>query len=127
MIEALFNQPNYQATKKLLDVSVLRHEALASNLANIETPNYKRMDVAPAFESELRQAVSTQDPSVLAAMHPRIEVDSTAKASGRDGNTVQLESELMKLNQNTLEHTLETQLVSASLLKLRQAITGRAG
>ena len=48
MIEALFNQPNYQATKKLLDVSVLRHEALASNLANLETPNYKRIDVAPA-------------------------------------------------------------------------------
>lgn len=126
MIEALFNQPNYQATKKLLDVSVLRHEALASNLANLETPNYKRLDVAPAFEAELRQAVGTQDPSVIAAMRPRLEVDTAAHSSGRDGNTVQLESELMKLNQNTLEHTLETQLVSSSLLKLRYAITGRA-
>ena len=126
MIDALFNQPNYQATKKLLDVSVLRHEALASNLANIEVPNYKRIDVAPAFEAELRQAVASQDPSAVAAMRPRLEVDAAARSSGRDGNTVQLESELMKLNQNTLEHTLETQLVSASLLKLRQAITGRA-
>ena len=32
----------------------------------------------------------------------------------------------MKLNQNTLEHTLETQLITSSLLKLRHAITGRA-
>ncbi len=126
MIEALFNQPNYQATKKLLDVSVMRHEALASNLANLETPNYKRVDVSPAFEAELRQAVGTQDPSMIAAIHPRLEVDTGAKSSGRDGNTVQLETELMKLNQNTLEHTLETQLVSSSLLKLRYAITGRA-
>ncbi len=126
MIEALFNQPNYQATKKLLDVSVMRHEALASNLANLETPNYKRLDVAPAFEAELRQAVGTKDPALIAAMRPRLEVDATAKASGRDGNTVQLETELMKLSQNTLEHTLETQLISSSLLKLRHAITGRA-
>lgn len=126
MIEALFNQPNYQATKKLLDASVLRHEALASNLANLETPNYKRLDVAPAFEAELRQAVGTQDPSMIAALRPRLEVDAAAHSSGRDGNTVQLESELMKLNQNTLEHTLETQLISSSLLKLRHAITGRA-
>ncbi|MEN9573719.1 MAG: hypothetical protein RL514_1574 [Verrucomicrobiota bacterium] len=126
MIEALFNQPNYQATKKLLDVSVLRHEALASNLANLETPNYKRLDVAPAFEAELRQAVGNQDPANLAALRPRLEVDFNAKSSGRDGNTVQLETELMKLNQNTIEHTLETQLITSSLLKLRHAITGRA-
>ena len=126
MIDALFNQPNYQATRKLLDATVLRHEALASNLANLETPGYKRMDVAPVFETELRQAVATQDPALVASLRPRLEVDQTAKSSGRDGNTVQLESELMKLNQNNLEHTLETQLVTASLLKLRTAITGRA-
>ena len=125
MIEALFNQPNYQATKKLLDVSVLRHEALAGNLANLETPGYRRVDVAPAFESELRQAVATQDPALVASLRPRLEVDASALAQGRDGNTVQLESELMKLNQNSLEHTLETQLISSSLLRLRHAITGR--
>ena len=55
MIDALFNQPNYQATRKLLDATVLRHEALASNLANLETPGYKRMDVAPVFETELQK------------------------------------------------------------------------
>lgn len=126
MIEALFNQPNYQATKKLLDVSVMRHEALASNLANLETPGYKRIDLAPGFEAELRQAVGTQDPAVISGMRPRLQVDTAAKSSGRDGNTVQLESELMKLNQNTLEHTLETQLITSSLLKLRHAITGRS-
>ena len=43
-----------------------------------------------------------------------------------DGNTVQLEDELLAMNQNTLQHTLETQLITGSLLKLRLAITGRA-
>src|SRR6266536_1461143 len=98
MIEGLFNQTNYVAAKKMLDVTALRHEAIASNLANLETPHYKRMDVAPAFASELRQ----------------------------DGNNVQLETELLKLNQNFLEHQLETQLVSGAMMKLRLAITGRS-
>jgi len=47
MINALFNQPSYIATKVSLDVTALRHEAIASNMANIETPGYKRIDVAP--------------------------------------------------------------------------------
>jgi hypothetical protein len=34
---------------------------------------------------------------------------------------------MMQLNQNMLAHTLETQLVSASLLKLQMAITGKTG
>jgi len=61
MIDALFNQPNYLAAKKMLDVTVLRHEAIASNLANVEVPNYKRLDVSPSFESQLAQAVATAE------------------------------------------------------------------
>ena len=61
MIDALFNQPTYVAAKKMLDVTVLRQEAIASNLANLETPNYKRLDVAPSFEAQLSQAVASGD------------------------------------------------------------------
>jgi len=125
MISALFNQPNYVAAKQMLDVTMLRHEAIASNLANIETPGYKRVDVSPAFENELRQAIASKDPARIAALSPRLEVDNTAIARNRDGNTVQLEQELLKLNQNTLAHSVETQLITGTLVKLRLAITGR--
>lgn len=126
MIDALFNQPTYLATKKMLDATALRHEAIASNLANLETPNYRRIDVARSFNAELRQAVAGQNAAQITGLQPRLAVDESATAPGRDGNTVQLENELMQLNQNTLAHTLETQLLSASLLNLRLAITGRA-
>jgi len=126
MITGLFCQPNYLAAKKLLDATVLRHEAIASNLANLETPNYKRLDVAPSFQTELRQAMSGENPTDIANVRPVLEADPTAIASGRDGNNVQLEPELARLNQNFLEHTLETQLITGSLVKLRLAITGRS-
>src|SRR5690349_13015316 len=125
MIGALFAQPNYLAAKKLLDATALRHEAIASNLANIETPNYHRVDVAPSFAAELNQAVAAQDPARLAALRPSVAVDSSAVSTRRDGNTVQLEKELANLNQNTLAYTVETQLVTGSLARMRLAITGR--
>ena len=126
MIEGLFNQTNYVAAKKMLDVTAMRHEAIASNLANLATPNYKRVDVAPSFATELSQAVSSRDANRIGSVQPQLAVDGNALPVRRDGNTVQLESELLKLNQNFLEHQLETQLVSGMMMKLRMAITGRA-
>jgi flagellar basal-body rod protein FlgB len=125
MIEALFNQPGYTATKKMMDATALRHEAIASNIANIETPNYKRIDIAPSFQAELKAAMGSKDAVKISSLSPGLAEDANAVAANRDGNTVQLETELMKLNQNTLAHTLETQLVTGTLLKLRLAITGR--
>ncbi|HVY69177.1 MAG TPA: flagellar basal body rod protein FlgB [Verrucomicrobiae bacterium] len=124
MINALFETPNYLAAKKLLDATVLRHEAISSNLANLETPNYKRIDLAPTFNTELKQAISSRDANTIRSVHPQLQVDSTAVAQNKDGNTVQLENELVQMNQNTVEHAMETQLISGNLLKLRLAITG---
>ena len=125
MINALFTDSGYVAAKKMLDVSLLRHQAIASNLANVETPNYKRLDVSASFEDQLRQAVAGQNSSEIASLQPSLAVDTTAISGRSDGNTVQLETEMLKLNTNTVENTLETQLVSGSLAKLRLAITGR--
>jgi flagellar basal-body rod protein FlgB len=127
MIEALFNQPNYVAAKRQLDATALRHEAIASNLANVETPGYQRIDVAPSFRDELGRALGTKSAASIARIKPRLAVDATAVARGRDGNTVQMENELVQLSQNTLANALETQLITGSLLKLRLAITGRPG
>ena len=44
--------------------------------------------------------------------------------NSKDGNTVHLEDEMMKMNQNAMTHQLETQLISGTLAKLRMAITG---
>ncbi|HWH71002.1 MAG TPA: flagellar basal body rod protein FlgB [Candidatus Sulfotelmatobacter sp.] len=126
MIEALFSQPNYLAAKKTLDAVALRQEAIASNLANLETPGYKRLDLAPSFQTELQRACATRDAQQLGSLQPALAPDATAVANSRDGNTVHLEHEMAQLNQNTLIHSLETQLVSGSLLRLRMAITGKS-
>jgi flagellar basal-body rod protein FlgB len=126
MVEALFNQPNYLAAKKTLDAVALRHEAISSNLANLETPGYRRVDLAPAFQAELDRACASGDVRQLASLQPTVAPDATAVATGLDGNTVNLEQEMALLNQNSLVHTLETQMVSSTLMRLRMAITGKS-
>ncbi|MCS7091238.1 MAG: flagellar basal body rod protein FlgB [Verrucomicrobiota bacterium] len=126
MIDALFNQTNYLAAKRMLDATVLRHEALAANVANLETPGYRRVDLAGSFQEELRRAIATGDTKRLAELKPALAPDTSALPNSRDGNTVNLEQELLELNQNALVHAFQTQLVTGRLLRLKLAITGRA-
>lgn len=126
MISAIFSQPNYVGAKKMLDATVLRQQAVASNLANIETPGYKRIDIAPTFASELKRAIAGGDTTQISSVQPSLMLDPKAKAVRPDGNTVMLEDELIKMNENTLQHSVQTQLLTSSLLKLRLAITGRS-
>lgn len=125
MIDALFTQPNYLAAKRMIDATVTRHEALASNLANAETPNYKRVDLAPGFSQELQSAVAGGNVQQLQTLRPGLSVDTNAISSNQDGNTVQWESELFQMSQNTLTHAFAAQLLRGQLAKLRTAITGR--
>ena len=126
MIDALFNQPDYLAAKKQLDAIALRLDAIASNIANLETPGYKRLDVAPAFNSELERACAARDPQQIVALKPELAVDPSAVAVSPDGNTVNLESELLEMNKNSLAGTLQTQLITTDFYRLRMAITGKS-
>jgi flagellar basal-body rod protein FlgB len=126
MIEALFNEPEYVGAKRMLDMLVVRHDALAANVANAETPHYKRMDLAPSFRTEFQSALASHDTARLRSLQPRLAVDASALPLNRDGNTVNLEKELVELGQNTLQHTVETQMVTMELAKLRLAVTGKS-
>ena len=126
MIDALFNQPNYLVAKKQLDAVALRQEAIASNIANLETPGYKRLDVTPSFNSELERACTAGDSQQIAALKPQLAVDPNAVAVSPDGNTVNLESELLEMNKNSLAGVLQTQLITTDFYRLRMAITGKS-
>ena len=58
MIDPIFQSGNYQLAQKLLDASALRQEAIATNIANAETPGFRRLDVAAEFAQQLRARVA---------------------------------------------------------------------
>ncbi len=128
MIQPVANSVNYQLASKLLDASVLRHEAIAGNIANAETPGFRRIDIAPDFRSALRAqfASGTPAPASIAALQPSLAEDASVRSVRADGNSVELESELLALGQNRVEHEFLTDLVSRHIKQLRMAISGRS-
>ena len=127
MIDGLFAGANYTGLKQMMDATVLRHEAIASNLANVETPHYKRLDVNSNFATELSRAVGTKKIQDIRSVKPSIEMDKDAVAQNRDGNSVQLDKELMHLQRNMIAHRLQTQMITGTIKKLKMAMTGHGG
>lgn len=128
MVDPIFQSTNYQLARTLLDASVLRQSAIAANVANAETPGYRRLDLAPDFASELRARVSAgADPAALRELSPKLSEDLHARAVRPDGNSVEIEEELLAMNRNAVEYDFLTELVSRNIKQLRLAITGRPG
>jgi flagellar basal-body rod protein FlgB len=125
LLQNLYEQENYLVAKKLLDATHLRHENLANNLANVETPGFKRRDLPKTFSVELRRAVERKDFRRVKTLIPRSLEDRQAKPVRMDGNTVQLDEELLAMNRNALNYEFLTQMVSGSIKELNLAIKGR--
>ena len=93
------------------DAAWQRNEAISNNIANVDTPGYKRQDVA--FESELRRALGnnkyqTMDDKVanvnLNRLHGRVYTDYANYSYRLDGNNVDIENENVMLAENQLKY-----------------------
>jgi flagellar basal-body rod protein FlgB len=127
MIDPLFQTTNYQLARKLLDVAALRQDAIATNVANAETPGFRRLDIAPDFATQLRSRMESGDFAQSAnTLVPHLAEDQAARSIRPDGNTVEIEHELLAMNRNAVEHQFLSDIVSSNLKQLKMAITGRS-
>jgi len=128
MIDPVFQSENYQLARKLLDASALRQEAIASNIANAETPGYRRLDVAADFAEQLKARSQTGELARggAAALQPTLVQDPFARSVRPDGNSVEIEKELLAMNKNAVEYEFLTEIVSGNIKQLKMAILGRS-
>jgi flagellar basal-body rod protein FlgB len=112
--------------RKLLDASVVRQEAIASNIANADTPGYRRVDLAPDFASQLRSKMEAGKLSEATSLKPTLAEDPTARSVRPDGNTIEIERELLEMNRNSVDYQYLTEVVSRDIKQLKMAITGRS-
>lgn len=104
----------------LLEAASLRHAAIAHNIANVNTPNYRRLEVN--FEAEVERALEMHEP--VSSCHAKV-VESADMPSRADGNSVDIDLEIGQLNKNSLLMTAATQILALQIAQLRSAITGR--
>ena len=106
---------------KLLDVTTKRQEIHAGNLANVNTPGYRRSEVK--FEELLTVGSDRIQEQVLRAPIEVVE-DREAEVRG-DGNNVDLDKELSAVRKNALLHRVFSEFLSAKIRLLRSSIVGR--
>ncbi len=127
-IDALFNDPTYRSLGLSLDAAAKRHAALASNIANVSTPGYKRVDLSTGFQSAFQQALQQLDQTGTATTlpTPTIAVAENQGLARQDGNTVNLEKEMVDLLQNQSRFDFAAQMTAKKLRGLRMAATGKS-
>lgn len=122
--------------QKSLDALALQHEIIANNLANIDTPNFKRSEVS--FQGKLRAALNVNQPSALWRTNvkhfpiaEKVSLDKfkptittiTDTIGRNDGNNVDLEMESAKLAENNLLYNSLADLTGRYIANLKHAIT----
>ncbi len=116
-----------------LDYHMQRHNLLTSNLAQVDTPNYKPVDLqrTPAFEKVLGATLSaTHEGHFGIAQKPELGkvIEDPGASPGGDGNGVSLEREAVKIAANNVRYDVIANLVSNELSTLGWAANdGRNG
>jgi len=100
----------------------LRQQAIASNIANIETPGYRRVDVK--FEELLAKAMDSSGDVDLDKIEPEIyRPGNTAVKS--NGNDVELDAEVGEMVKNSLRQTAYIRLLRKKAVQIEAAINVR--
>jgi flagellar basal-body rod protein FlgB len=106
---------------RLLDVASLRHRAIAQNVANVNTPAYKRLDVT--FDRALERALAGGDATGLEHARARV-VEDPRGPERADGNNVDINIEMAQLDRNTLIYRTLAQILAFRAGTVRSIITG---
>ena len=94
-------------------------------LGQCRDPGFKRRDLPKSFSVELRRAVDRKDFRRVKALLPRSAEDRQAKPVRMDGNTVQLDEEMLAMNRNALNYEYLSGAVGGTIKELNKAIRGR--
>lgn len=114
---------NIQGTNKnllldLMSAATLRARVLASNIANQNTPGYKRREVS--FEDKLVAEMKRSNPR-LDRIQAEVRIDTDAKSLS-NGNSVSLEEENSAGRQNRLVFELYAAILAGQTRLINAAI-----
>jgi flagellar basal-body rod protein FlgB len=122
--------------EKVLDLRSMKHSLIVSNIANVDTPNYKAFDLM--VEEELEKFVGEENQTGLKRTQPahlpgngtgldrlRPSPVSTYPLSIKgDGNSVDIDRVMAEQAKNSLMYTVTAEILSRKFVALKDAIQG---
>lgn len=123
-----------EVLKSTLDGAASRYDLLADNVANVNTPGYKRVDTT--FFDVLSAQLRTEPGLSLTRTHPRHLRDGSSRSGDAepkvytdtstsqrlDGNNVDIEYEMARMAETTILYDLLARELSSRIAMLRTAI-----
>jgi flagellar basal-body rod protein FlgB len=118
-----------------MDYHLARQNLLTANLAHIDTPGFRPMDLqrAGAFEGALQTELAATQPGHIALSHAaggatwRVVEASSGQSNGLDGNGVSVDREAVKIATNQIRYDTLASLVQNELSGLAWAANDGRG
>jgi flagellar basal-body rod protein FlgB len=134
VISDLFNATTIPVLEQVVNFAQMRHQVLAGNIANLDTPGYRTRDLsADAFQASLRRALETRDEQATSFTPPDTALNPFAPVKAglegilrHDDDNVGLEQQLMEIAKNEMQHNLALTIMNNQLQLIGAAISERA-
>ncbi len=134
MVKSILSSPQEAVLEQALGAATLRQRVIANNIANVNTPGFKRSEVV--FEEKLAAAMSGK-PLPMARTHPGhlpasreaagpAIVTDTATSMRTDGNNVDIDAEMANTAKNQIYYNAVAQMLGRYYSNLKSAIKGGA-
>ena len=136
MLEQILNAPNFDYLSRGLEAANMRHEVISNNIANVNTPNFKRSAVN--FEDLLAKELNigdNQNKLKLVRTNDRhLPVGVSGKVRGVieednsttmrvDNNNVDIDKEMAGLAKNQLYYNAMSTQLGSYISKMKSVIT----
>ena len=122
----------FQFHQNALNLHAFRQKAIASNIANADTPGYRARDID--FQAALKDAQSAQSGKPQAAQLKSQSDDATpfgtqllyrsAVQRSADGNTVDIDVERAQFAENSVRYEAQIMFINSKIKSMLSAIQG---
>lgn len=134
----MFNSSGFRQLEQSLDVSTLRQTVVANNIANVDTPNFKRSEVK--FEELLDKEKKSQQglfgyrthinhlpigQKQSDAIQPMIVKDNRETLMNNNRNNVDIDYEMSLMAKNQMQYNMLVEQMNHEFKMFRTSIGGR--
>jgi len=118
-VTKLYQPEAVDLCEKMLDYAALRHKVIANNVANINTPNFRRSDVE--FAKELDRVLREKGMEGVGDLRFRITKPNETPIRA-DGSNASVDKDMAVMAENAIRYQIYSQLIARQFRKIRDIL-----
>ena len=137
MFSGIFQETTIPVLQEVIGFAQARHNVLAGNIANLDTPGYKVRDLSVEdFQKRLQEAIQQRHEPDMPRSPGEIGPDQRPRLAEvaknaptilyHDQSNVGLEHQVTEMAKNHMQHNLALSILNSQFRLLTAAVTGRA-